>query len=187
MDVMQEDEQRERNLLDRIAITMHDCLNWTSSPGALPSPNLPEGCISGPLITTAQNALYQEQVDARTARKLAEGFSAINGGLDSQLLESAARHGETHVQLLRFVLQRLLSRSAKQRLSDDEQKRPRAAAPTELTINWSRNNRGQERCVMSTMPRSTTGRCLRQWLHPVVAAACTRTARAATARPWRCC
>ncbi len=114
--VIQEHEQRERDLLDRIAITLRDSLNWTSSPGAFPSPNLPEGGLSEQLIATTRNALNEERVDARAACKLAERFSVINGGLDSLLLESAALQGEIHVQLLRFVLQRLLSPAAKQKL-----------------------------------------------------------------------
>jgi hypothetical protein len=114
--VIQEHEQCERDLLDRIAITLRDSLNWTSSPGAFPSPNLPEDGLSERVIATTRNALDEERVDARAACKLAERFSVINGGLDSMLLESAALQGEIHVQLLWFVLHRLLSRAAKQKL-----------------------------------------------------------------------
>jgi hypothetical protein len=116
MRLIQEDEQRHRALVGRIATTMRDALNWTQTSNALPSPRLPSGHLTEQLAATAQNALDEARADSLSARKLAEAFSGINGGLDAVLLESIAERRNTHAQLLRFILQRLRSGSAKRRL-----------------------------------------------------------------------
>jgi hypothetical protein len=106
MRLILDDEVRHHGLLNGMAATLRDALEWTSSPAALP-----KGGTLGPLPDTyamlARRLVEEERTGARALRKFAEQERDINGGLDSVLLEMMAMDSEKHAMLLQFVQKRL--------------------------------------------------------------------------------
>lgn len=110
MRLILDDEVRHHGLLHRMAATLRDALEWTSSPEALPK-GAPRTRVPGPYLTLARSLIEEERTGARALRHLAEQEKDINGGLDSLLLEMMAMDSDKHSRLLQFVLQRLEART----------------------------------------------------------------------------
>jgi rubrerythrin len=110
MRLILDDEVRHHGLLHRMAATLRDALEWTTSPEALPK-GAPHARVSGPFVTLARSLIEEERTGARALRHLAEQEKDINGGLDSLLLEMMAMDSDKHARLLQFVQQRLEART----------------------------------------------------------------------------
>jgi len=110
MRLILDDEVRHHGLLHRMAATLRDALEWTSSPEALPK-GAPRTRVPGPYLTLARSLIEEERTGARALRHLAEQEKDINGGLDSLLLEMMAMDSDKHSRLLQFVQQRLEART----------------------------------------------------------------------------
>jgi rubrerythrin len=110
MRLILDDEVRHHGLLHRMAATLRDALEWTTSPEALPK-GAPHARVSGPYAALARSLIEEERTGARALRHLAEQEKDINGGLDSLLLEMMAMDSDKHARLLQFVHQRLEART----------------------------------------------------------------------------
>lgn len=112
MRLILDDEVRHHALLKRIAITLRDALNWTSSPNALPrSARAAEETDAEGLVTLAHELIEEERTGAEFLRRLATREKHLDSGLDSLLLEMMAMDSEKHAHLLRFVERRLQARA----------------------------------------------------------------------------
>ncbi len=110
MRLILDDEVRHHGLLHRMATTLRDALEWTTSPAALPK-GAPPARVSGPYVELARMLIEEERTGARALRRLAEEEKDINGGLDSLLLEMMAMDSDKHARLLQFVQHRLEGRT----------------------------------------------------------------------------
>lgn len=110
MRLILDDEVRHHGLLHRMATTLRDALEWTSSPAALPR-GAPEARVPITFVTLAKSLIEEERTGARALRRLAEQEKDINGGLDSLLLEMMAMDSDKHARLLQFVERRLEGRT----------------------------------------------------------------------------
>lgn len=110
MRLVLEDEERHHQLIDRIATSLRDNLNWTHSPNALPAvaplPGLPPSISA----TTARSLADDERRGARQLRSLARELAQSYDGLLSLLLEMMALDSEKHERVLRYVERRLAAR-----------------------------------------------------------------------------
>ncbi len=111
MRLILDDEVRHHGLLRRMAATLRDALEWTSSPAALPKAGLRSQPLPQAFVQLAHSLIEEERTGARHLRRLAEQEKDINGGLDSLLLEMMAMDSEKHARLLQFVQRRLESRT----------------------------------------------------------------------------
>ena len=110
MRLILDDEVRHHGLLHRMATTLRDALEWTSSPAALPK-GAPEARVPITFVNLANSLIEEERTGARALRRLAEQEKDINGGLDSLLLEMMAMDSDKHARLLQFVHRRLDGRT----------------------------------------------------------------------------
>ena len=110
MRLILDDEVRHHGLLHRMATTLRDALEWTSSPAALPK-GAPAGRLPITFVKLAGSLIEEERTGARALRRLAEQEQDINGGLDSLLLEMMAMDSDKHARLLQFVERRLEHRT----------------------------------------------------------------------------
>jgi rubrerythrin len=106
-----DDEVRHHGLLHRMATTLRDALEWTSSPAALPK-GVPKGAVSSADVILAHSLIDEERTGARALRRLARQEKDINDGLDCLLLEMMAMDSDKHARLLQFVAQRLEARAS---------------------------------------------------------------------------
>ena len=111
MRLILDDEVRHHGLLQRMATTLRDALEWTSSPAALPQAQPPTGPVPAEFVPVARALVEEEQTGARALRRLAEQEKDINSGLDSLLLEMMAMDSDKHARLLQFVQRRLEARA----------------------------------------------------------------------------
>jgi rubrerythrin len=105
LELLVQDETRHHALLERIARTIHDQLNWaTEKPPAAAAPAI-----------TAEEVRALELDERREADEL-HRLSQVARGSDSELcgllLESMAIDSDKHARLLSFVAQRLEHRKA---------------------------------------------------------------------------
>jgi hypothetical protein len=119
MRLVLEDEERHHALLQRMAVTLHDNLNWTHSSAALPT-NAPAAAGQDPKVIqeareTTHAFIDEEREGARYLRKLAHDERDIHGGLFSLLLETMAMDSEKHEHVLRFIQRRLQQQEAESR------------------------------------------------------------------------
>ena len=112
MRLILDDEVRHHGLLHRMATTLRDALEWTSSAAALPKAGTAQEPVPGAFVGLARSLIEEERTGARHLRRLAEQEKDINGGLDSLLLEMMAMDSDKHARLLQFVQRRLESRAA---------------------------------------------------------------------------
>jgi len=110
MQLILEDEERHHGLLKRIETTLRDAIEWTHSPGALPTPVTPSQPITQALIDTAGALIKEEHTGARYLRDLAHREKAVNSGLHGVLIEMMAMDSDKHARLLQFVQDRLAGR-----------------------------------------------------------------------------
>jgi rubrerythrin len=110
MRLILDDEVRHHGLLHRMAATLRDALEWTTSSEALPK-GAPQARGSGPYVALARSLIEEERTGARALLRLAEQEKDINGGLDSLLLEMMAMDSDKHARMLQFVQQRLEART----------------------------------------------------------------------------
>jgi len=109
MHLILDDEVRHHGLLHRMATTLRDALDWTSSPAALPKAT-PQARVPITFVKLASSLIEEERTGARALRRLAQQETDINGGLDSLLLEMMAMDSDKHARLLQFVQRRLEGR-----------------------------------------------------------------------------
>ena len=110
MRLILDDEVRHHGLLHRMATSLRDALEWTSSPAALPK-GAPDARVPITFVKLASSLIDEERTGARVLRRLAEQEKDINGGLDSLLLEMMAMDSDKHARLLQFVQRRLEGRT----------------------------------------------------------------------------
>jgi rubrerythrin len=110
MRLILDDEVRHHGLLHRMATTLRDALEWTTSPTALPK-GAPVARLPITFANLAHSLVEEERTGARALRRLAEQEKDINGGLDSLLLEMMAMDSDKHARLLQFVHSRLEGRA----------------------------------------------------------------------------
>jgi rubrerythrin len=110
MRLILDDEVRHHGLLQRMAATLRDALEWTSSPEALPKASATRDPAPTAFAQIAQALVEEERTGARALRRLSEQEKDINGGLDSLLLEMMAMDSDKHARLLHFVQRRLEAR-----------------------------------------------------------------------------
>jgi rubrerythrin len=111
MRLILDDEVRHHGLLHRMATTLRDALEWTSSPAALPK-DVPQKGLPQAYAKLAHSLIEEERTGARALRRLAGQEKDINGGLESLLLEMMAMDSDKHARLLQFVAQRLEARAS---------------------------------------------------------------------------
>ena len=111
MRLILDDEVRHHGLLQRMASTLRDALEWTSSPEALPKATAPQEPVPAAFVQIAQALVEEEHTGARSLRRLAQQEKNINGGIDSLLLEMMAMDSDKHARMLLFVQQRLEARA----------------------------------------------------------------------------
>jgi hypothetical protein len=104
------EQQRDQAMLQRVAITMRDALNWTQSPDALPATRLPDGEVCADLVATTRALLEQTRTDARHLDSIAHRHKS-SADLNSLLLEMMALDNQKHIRVVQFVLHRLQSRA----------------------------------------------------------------------------
>jgi hypothetical protein len=105
LDLIVADAQRHQELLNRMVSRLHQGLDVTDTPEALPVP------VASPFASTEEEAIASlrmlirnSQEGARYLRHLARQDSELYGGYFAMLLETFARDGEKHVHLLRYLL-----------------------------------------------------------------------------------
>jgi hypothetical protein len=109
MRLVLQDEERHHGLLQRIADSLHDALEWSHSPGALPlGERVPASRAAG-LANVAHELIDEERQGAKALRQLANQERGIADGLHSLLLEMMALDSEKHAHLLQYVERRLRS------------------------------------------------------------------------------
>ncbi|HEY3115877.1 MAG TPA: hypothetical protein VGK54_03970 [Chloroflexota bacterium] len=111
MRLILDDEVRHHGLLHRMATTLRDALEWTSSPAALPKSEPAQESVPKSFVRLARELVEEERTGARALRRLAEQEKDINDGLDSLLLEMMAMDSDKHARLLQFVQRRLEARA----------------------------------------------------------------------------
>jgi len=107
MQLILDDEERHHGLLKRIEASLHDAVNWTHSPDALPSAAASVPSRASDLGDTARALIEEERTGVRILRNLARREKDIDGGLHSLLIEMMAMDSEKHARLLEFVRDRL--------------------------------------------------------------------------------
>ena len=107
MRLILDDEVRHHGLLQRMATTLRDALEWTSSPAAFPKSDPAQDPVPQSFARLARELVEEERTGARALRWLADQEKDINAGLDSLLLEMMAMDSDKHARLLQFVQRRL--------------------------------------------------------------------------------
>lgn len=102
-----EDQERHRNLLQRMSATLRDVLNWTRSPEAIPMGPAAADDSAYELLVAARARLCEERENGQQLRQLAKRDKKLYDGLFKVLLEMMAADAEEHESILRFVVQRL--------------------------------------------------------------------------------
>jgi rubrerythrin len=101
--IVLEDEERHHSLMQRIAARVKDDLEWSQTPGALPS-------ASTTFDWETYDALYNFIASERTGIHQLEGLAArvegLYGGLPTELLEMMVQDSKKHERLLRFLYRR---------------------------------------------------------------------------------
>jgi len=113
MGIILEDEERHHALMSRIATRLKDDLNWSQSPGALPSRGAEATDTAA--YESLRSFVASEREGIHELRKFAGRADGLYGGLPSELLEMMARDSEKHEHLLRFLFLRIgstISRTA---------------------------------------------------------------------------
>jgi hypothetical protein len=96
-------------LLERIANSLRDALDWTHSPDALPTGQPYSGERAASLASVTRALIDEERQGAKALHKLAQQERRIAAGLHSLLLEMMALDSDKHAHLLQFVEHRLRS------------------------------------------------------------------------------
>lgn len=109
MRLVLQDEERHHGLLERIANSLRDALDWTHSSDALPMGKPYTGERAAALASVTHALVEEEKHGAKALRNLAQQERKIADGLHSLLLEMMALDSEKHAHLLQFVEQRLRS------------------------------------------------------------------------------
>jgi len=107
MRLVLQDEERHHALLERIANSLRDALEWTHSPDALPTGQPYSGERAASLASVTRELIEEERQGAKALRHLAHQERKIAEGLHSLLLEMMALDSDKHAHLLQFVEQRL--------------------------------------------------------------------------------
>ncbi len=110
MQLIVEDERRHHDLLGRMVQSLRDSIEWTSTPTAIPAPQVPDPAHLNDAVVSTRTLIREEREGARYLRHLARQDKALFGGLYTLLLETMARDSEKHERILRFLLKRLESR-----------------------------------------------------------------------------
>jgi rubrerythrin len=109
MRLVLQDEERHHGLLERIADSLRDALEWSHSPGALPAGQPFTGERAAALAGVTRELIEEERHGAKALRDLAHKERTIADGLHSLLLEMMAVDSDKHAHLLQFVERRLRS------------------------------------------------------------------------------
>jgi hypothetical protein len=108
-----EDEQRHHRLLEQMATTLRNGLEWTHAPDSLPT-RTPDDTAPDytAAIESTRGLIREEREGARYVRHLAHQEPNIYGGLYSLILEMIGQDSMKHEHLLRYVLKRLEEQTA---------------------------------------------------------------------------
>jgi hypothetical protein len=108
-----EDEQRHHRLLEQMATTLRNGLDWTHAPDTLPVGEVAEQEPDlSPAIETTRALIREEREGARFVRHLAHQEPRLYGGLYALILEMIGQDSAKHERLLHYVLKRLEERAA---------------------------------------------------------------------------
>ena len=107
MRLVLQDEERHHGLLERIANSLRDALEWRHSPDALPTGRPYSGERAASLANVTRALIEEERQGAKALRKLAHQEREVADGLHSLLLEMMAFDSDKHAHLLQFVEHRL--------------------------------------------------------------------------------
>lgn len=107
MRLVLQDEERHHGLLQRIADSLRDALEWSHSADALPTGEPVTTARSEALANTARALIQEERQGAKALRELAAQERGIANGLHSLLLEMMALDSDKHAHLLEYVERRL--------------------------------------------------------------------------------
>jgi rubrerythrin len=108
MALVVEDEERHHELLRRMATRLRDALEWTHSPDALPTSEVPPGQERAGDAVTLLTYIREEEASAAQLRALAKQNAKLYGGLFELLLQTMALDSEKHARVLRFICQRMV-------------------------------------------------------------------------------
>ena len=104
------DEERHHGLLRSMAARLHDSLEWTHSPEALPTRATPPQAEADERLAAVREFARQEREGARQARELAKQHSGLYDGLFDLLFETMAADSEKHERILSFIAHRMQAR-----------------------------------------------------------------------------
>ena len=112
MRVIVDDEQRHHALLERIAATLRDTLNWSRSTQSLPRSDATySDTADTELVAVAHALIEEEKAGAAALRRLAHREKSLDGDVEAILLEMMAIDSDKHARLLDFVRRRLTAHS----------------------------------------------------------------------------
>ncbi len=112
MHMVLKDEERHHGLMERMATTLRDGLEWRNSADALPLSRPPADASSPEVMDIVRSWIDEERQGARELEKAAADLRELHGGLFSLLLEWMAVDSQKHERAMRFLARRLESQSA---------------------------------------------------------------------------
>jgi hypothetical protein len=104
LELIVEDAQRHRELLERMVRRLRQELDFTETATALPVPGATAFSTSEEALGGLRALIRNEQEGARYLRHLARQDSNLYDGFFALLLDTVARDAEKHVHLLRYLL-----------------------------------------------------------------------------------
>ncbi len=107
MELLVEEEERHHTLLERIASSLQDRLDWAMASSALPLGAEPASRTEHETAQTVRALEDEERRGAQALRDLAHREVTEETGLACLLLETMAMDSDKHAHLLAFVAERL--------------------------------------------------------------------------------
>jgi rubrerythrin len=103
MGVILEDEERHHSLMHRIATRFKDDLEWSQTPGALPTDR---PSFDRETYEALHKFIVSERTGIHQLEELATSVDGLYGGLPTELLEMMVDDSKKHERLLRFLFRR---------------------------------------------------------------------------------
>lgn len=107
MRLLVEDEERHHALLQRLALSLQDDLNWERSEGALPAERSHVDAGGPRALEQVKQAIQHEHKGARHLNRLAREAGDLRRGLAALLLKTMAMDSQKHETVLRHIAGRL--------------------------------------------------------------------------------
>jgi hypothetical protein len=112
LELIVDDQQRQRSLLQRMVQRLQTELDFTASPTALPVPSDERDAAGAQTLASLRGLIRNEHEGARYLRHIARQKPGLYDGLYAVLLDGMARDDDKHVAVLRYLLRRLEAHTA---------------------------------------------------------------------------